>query len=55
LSEQTRNRYIPKDDTATIIAAFAVASGIVLTALQMPASELIIGAGIGFLFKTIMK
>ena len=55
MSEQIRNKWIPKGDTATVIAAFAVASGIVLTALQMPASELIIGAGIGFLFKTALK
>ncbi len=55
MSETPRNRYIPKGDTATVIAAFAVASGIVLTALQMPASELIIGAGIGFLFKTVVR
>jgi len=46
------NSFIPKGDTSTIVAAFAVVSGIVLTAIQMPASEIIIGAGLGWLFKT---
>jgi len=55
MSEVSKNRWIPKGDVATIVAGFAVISGIVLTALSYPASELIIGAGIGFLFKTVMK
>ncbi len=44
--------FIPRGDTATVVAAFITISGVVLTALQMPASELMIGAGLGWLFKT---
>ena len=44
---------IPKSDMATIVSGFVVVSGVVLTAFQYPASELIIGAGIGYLFKTV--
>ena len=47
------NSIIPKSDMATIVSGFVVVSGVVLTALQYPASELIIGAGIGYLFKTV--
>ena len=43
---------IPRADMATIISAIIIVSGIALTALQLPASELMIGAGIGWLFKT---
>jgi len=50
-----KNRFIPRGDTATLVSAFIVVSGIILTALSMPASELIIGAGIGFLLKTVVK
>ena len=46
---------IPKSDVSTIVAAFAVVSGIVLTASQMPASEVIIGAGLGWLFRSAVK
>ena len=46
---------IPKGDMATVIAGFIIVSGVVLTALQMPASEIMIGAGIGYLFKTAIK
>jgi len=49
------NTYIPKGDTATITAAFIVISGVILTALQVPASEIMIGAGLGWLFKTAVK
>lgn len=34
------------------MSAFAIVSGIVLHAMELPASEIIIGAGIGYLFKT---
>ena len=47
------NTYIPKGDTATVVAAFIVVSGVVLTAIQVPASEIMIGAGLGWLFKTV--
>ena len=47
------NSIIPKSDMATIVSGFVVVSGVVLTALSYPASELIIGAGIGYLFKTV--
>jgi len=46
---------VPKGDMATVIAGFIIVSGVVLTALQMPASELMIGAGIGYLFKTAIQ
>lgn len=46
---------IPKGDMATIIAGFVIVSGVILTALAYPASELMIGAGIGYLFKTAIK
>lgn len=46
---------IPKGDMATVIAGFVIVSGVILTALQMPASEIMIGAGIGWLFKTAIK
>lgn len=46
---------IPKADMATIVSGFVVVSGVVLTAFNMPASELIIGAGIGYLFKTVTQ
>lgn len=54
-SDKPQNRWIPKGDTATVIAGFVIVSGVVLLALAMPASELIIGAGIGYLFKTVSK
>jgi len=53
--EQRKNKWIPKGDVATVVAAFAVVSGVILTAAELPFSELIIGAGIGFLFKTVIK
>ena len=43
---------VPKADTATIVSAIIIVSGIALTALELPASEIMIGAGIGWLFKT---
>ena len=46
---------IPKGDMATVIAAFVIVSGVILTALAYPASEIMIGAGIGWLFKTVSK
>jgi len=46
MSEQTKNKWVPKGDVATVVAAFAVVSGVVLTAAPLPFSELIIGAGI---------
>ena len=46
---------IPKGDMATVISGFIIVSGVVLIALQYPASELMIGAGIGYLFKTAIK
>ena len=46
---------IEKSDMATIVSGFVVVSGVVLGALSMPYSELIIGAGIGYLFKTVIK
>jgi len=49
------NTYIPKGDTATIVAAFITISGVVLTAIDMPASQIMIGAGLGWLFKTAVK
>jgi len=55
MSAKTTNKWIPKGDTATVIAGFVIVSGVVLLALAMPASELIIGAGIGYLFKTVSK
>jgi len=49
------NTYIPKGDTATVVAAFITVSGVVLTAIDMPASQIMIGAGLGWLFKTAIK
>jgi len=54
-SQPSPNKYIPKGDTATVISAFIIVSGIILTAANLPASELMIGAGIGFLLKTVIK
>ena len=50
MSVETKNKIIPKGDTATVVSAFIVITGVVLTAFSMPASEIIIGAGLGFLF-----
>jgi len=44
--------FIPKGDVADVVSAFAVISGVILTAMSMPASEIIIGAGLGYLFKS---
>jgi len=54
-TEPPKNRFVPRGDAATLVSAFIVVSGVILTALSMPASELIIGAGIGFLLKTVVK
>jgi len=44
--------YIPKGDVADVVSGFVVVSGVILTAISMPASEIIIGAGLGYLFKS---
>jgi len=54
-ASKKNNKWIPKGDTATVIAGFVIVSGVILTALELPASELMIGAGIGYLFKTVTK
>jgi len=50
LSANPKNRWVPKGDAQTLVAVFVIVSGVVLTAIQVPASEIIIGAGIGYLF-----
>ena len=55
MTETKPNRFIPKGDTATVVSAFIVISGVVLAALAIPFSEFLIGAGVGFLFKSSMK
>lgn len=45
-----KNRFVPKGDAGTIVSSFVIIAGVVLTAMSLPASELIIGAGVGYLF-----
>ena len=52
-TNEKKNKFIPKGDTATVVSAFIVVSGVVLTALQVPFSEILLGAGIGYLFKSV--
>lgn len=53
--QQKRNRLIPKGDTATVISAFVVIAGVIGIAFEYPTSEIILGAGLGFLFRGIAK
>jgi len=53
--EPRRNRFIPKGDTATVVSAFVVVSGVILMAFEYPTSQIILGAGLGFLFRGVAK
>jgi len=53
--EDRRNRFIPKGDTATVVSAFVVVSGVILMAFEYPTSQIILGAGLGFLFRGVAK
>lgn len=53
--ENRRNRFIPKGDTATVVSAFVVVSGVILMAFEYPTSQIILGAGLGFLFRGVAK
>ena len=54
-TEQPKNKWVPKGDTATVVSAFVVVSGVIGIFAGLPTSELITGAGIGFLFKSIKQ
>lgn len=47
--------WFSKTNTATVVAAFVVISGVVLTAIESPVSELMIGAGVGYLFGKLVE
>jgi hypothetical protein len=53
--EPRRNKFIPKGDTATVVSAFVVVSGVILMAFEYPTSQIILGAGLGFLFRGVAK
>jgi|SaaInlStandDraft_5_1057022.scaffolds.fasta_scaffold304764_1 hypothetical protein len=51
MSEQLRNKLIPKGDAATLTAVAIIAAGIVGVFTGIEFSEFLLGAGVGFLFK----
>lgn len=52
---QKRNKYLPKSDVATVVAAIVIIGSLLSLTHELPHSEIVLGTALGYLFKGVVQ
>lgn len=52
---QRKNKYLPKSDVATVVAAIVIIGSLLSLTHELPHSEIVLGTALGYLFKGVVQ
>ena len=50
-----KNKYLPKSDVATVVAAVVIIGSLLSLTHELPHSEIVLGTALGYLFKGVVQ